>query len=105
MSSNLCRFERLEKPLQKVAQKQQLQKKVILKPSKKEISQTSFENHQLRKEECSHLRFNQILVMSQRPWKILNLPKRFMTITWQHLIFRDVKTFQKSRTEPALIEK
>ena len=30
-------FERLEKPLQKVAQKQQLQKKVILETLKKEI--------------------------------------------------------------------
>ena len=45
-------FERLEKPLQKVAQKQQLQKKVILETSKRKSSQISFENHQLRKEEC-----------------------------------------------------
>lgn len=46
-------FERLEKPLQKVAQKQQLQKKVILETLKKgNPPKTSFENHQLRKEEC-----------------------------------------------------
>ena len=104
MSSNLC-LERLEKPLQKVAQKQELQKKVILKPQKRKSSQISFENHQLRKKNVASSIQPDTGDESKTEEEPPSLLKRFMTIVWQHLFLRDVKTFQKRRTEPALIEK